>query len=144
MRHTDLELYRWKYHHDIYLPSIKSQKQRCNSYYQWWHEYGAFISMLPRQVGKTNMLISLANNFSESGEDYLFVAHNNRRAEGIKQQCGLVHVVGPGGIYEGCFNGILTTKVNLLVDEYNSIEKHIMIELLDRNWNTVSMAGTLR
>lgn len=144
MKHTDLEMYRWKFHHDVYLPSIKSLKQRRHSCYQWWYEYGAFVSMLPRQVGKTNMLVALVNNFNESGEHYLFVAHDNRRAEDIRQKHGLTHVVGPGGVYEGCFDGVLTANINLLIDEYNLIEKHVIIELLDRDWNTVSMAGTLR
>lgn len=147
MRHTDLELYRWKYHHDVYLPSNKNRaKYFKNSLPQWWSEHAAFISTLPRQVGKSGMLATLIAHLTERMEDYLVVVPNLNMQKIFLQNTGVSRqfVIPATSMYDRCFDGVAANKINLLIDEYQWLDKPRIISLLDYDWKTVTMAGTLR
>ena len=65
MRLTDLELYRWKFHNDIYIHTTKKwypSNYPGISWSQYWKEFGAFVSVLPRQCGKSNMILTIINS----------------------------------------------------------------------------------
>ncbi|KKL21659.1 hypothetical protein LCGC14_2443240, partial [marine sediment metagenome] len=74
MRLTDLELYRWKFHNDIYIHTIKSWcpgNYPGSSWFQYWKEHGAFISVLPRQSGKSQMIVTMINSLPK--ENYVII-----------------------------------------------------------------------
>lgn len=146
MKHIDLEMYRWKFHNDIYLPSIRGKTNNTCSMAYWWQEYGAFVSTLPRQVGKTSMLGLLVNYFSENNEFYMLVAPNKKMADNLisKTRVSSKNITLASDLYNHCFNGVQTSIVNILVDEYQFLERAQVANLLDNNWKSVTMVGTLR
>lgn len=146
MRLTDLELYRWKWHNEVYLQFKRVQAARRSlPLLSYWKEYGAFISMLPRQVGKTTMLGEIAKKLSE--ESFIqIVVPTEKMAQNFSVKTGL------GTNYVCTINTWLsrlslqlsTEYAHLIVDEFNFIEKNKLDALLDRKWTSVSMASTLK
>ena len=71
MRLTDLELLRWKLFHEEHIkqPYIVERKLQTTRI-DYWKELGSFVSTLPRQSGKTTMLLEIANRFIKDDEAY--------------------------------------------------------------------------
>jgi len=142
MNYMDLELYRWKYHHDIYLPSIKKYTSAIDI---WWQEYGAFVSTVPRQSGKTNMLGKLAYIFDSRNEYFMVVVPTQKYVKAFVNRTGVdrMRVTAATSMYDRCFDGIRTRDIHLLIDEYQRVDKPAIRELLNHDWKTVTMAGTM-
>jgi len=140
MRQADLELYRWKVHNQIYVPSMLKHKPP-HSLYSWWSDYAAFTSVLPRQTGKTNMLSILVNEFKKKGEKYIIMVPNvfHKQAFRLKND---KHVIPAKAIGVNGF-GTVHNGSHLLVDEFMFIDRKIIRVALSINWKTVTMVGSL-
>jgi hypothetical protein len=136
MRLIDLELYKWEW---FQLATKRATKEHLTCKY--WLESGAFISILPRQSGKTEMLLILADNFDNRNpkEKYFYCipAHyniKNARFEKIRKKC--------------CFNGeqfyygVNHKEYNLLIDDFVYFDRTYLSNVLEHNWKTVTMVGT--
>ena len=74
MNVIDLELYRWKLHRMCAFNTASMQlKPRSwgSSTFIYNIEYKSFISTLPRQCGKTEIIIRMAKILQEEREDLL-------------------------------------------------------------------------
>ena len=150
MRLTDLELYRWKFHHDIYIHT--TNKFRPGNYplltwSQYWREHGAFVSVLPRQVGKTEMIVTLINHVMEKNEDYLIVAANKQICIGFQQRgFDRKRTVEGRSIQANSpqLMGLSHASINLFVDEFEWIDKkNHLCHILNHPWKTVTMVSSL-
>lgn len=148
MNQVDLELYRWKFHNTVYAPSIAKRKYRHSiGMSSWWREYGAFVSVLPRQSGKSTRFIkTLVNDFERTGEDYMIVVPKQGMAKSLAHMTRInaQKITAIGSMYEHCFDGIATREVNLLIDEFMFIDDIRRNMLLDHDWKSVTMIGTLK
>ena len=144
MRQSDLELYRWKVHH---VTNFHCGRKNNLSMRQWWKEYGAFISVLPRQSGKTSMLKTLINSFSENGEQYMVLVgpnsmrdhlvrnHNIPKEKIITSHAYISKLAHKPGRSED-------QDVNLLIDEFMFISSSTINTILDSEWKTVTMVSS--
>lgn len=148
MRHVDLELYRWKWHHDIYMHTRRAKLLApWQSQYSYWTEVAAFTSVLPRQVGKSTMLMTLINTFRESNEEYAVISPTNRmratfahKLKSLDVCYTATHITKSGNP----LRGLNHKKTHLLVDEFLHIDKknHLM-HILDFPWKTVTMVSSI-
>lgn len=153
MRLTDLELYRWRFHNDMYIHTV-SQHRPDNypmmTWSQYWKEYGAFVSVLPRQSGKSQMLVLLAksitNKENELSGDYLIVC-DFREAKTSFIQAGLdwKKILNAKSIGRGSLSGIQHSGIHLMIDEFDFIcKKNHLIHVLNHPWKSVTMVSTLK
>lgn len=141
MRLIDLELYKWKWFHNIHL---KINQTCAENLIDRWKETDAFVSILPRRSGKTTMVKMLEYQFKSNIEDYLIVVpsvtgmHRAIRCHNFDTK----HIlsVSQALIDQGFFRN----NCNLIIDEFTSIDEMNLDKLLDHNWKTVTMIGTLR
>lgn len=150
MRLTDLELYRWKFHNDIYVHT--TNKYRPGNYpllnwFQYWIEHGAFVSILPRQSGKSQMIITIINHNDGEKEDYRIIC-STRSGFPRFTKAGLDR----NKMFEGrsvkkgfhLFQGIKHEEINLFVDEFEHIDmKNHLIHILNYPWKSVTMVSSL-
>lgn len=148
MKLTDLELYRWKYHHDIYMNIKRVQDARKTSQRPslFWKEFGAFVSVLPRQVGKTTMLQTIVNNLPES-TPYIIVSPTSSMANSLmhnfKFPSANVYIVDrllkqlPGISIGKVMNSYL------LIDEFDYMRRGDLDNILNYYWKSVTMVSTL-
>lgn len=150
MELIDLEIYKWKWFHDVHMNTkhIKTQRQMAASnkafgYRFFWKELGAFVSTLPRQSGKTKMLQKLINGFNEEKTPYIVVVPSITMKDHLIRRG-----INKNNIYSSSnidhINGrIVPQDTHLLVDEYCHFGQSLEI-LLCHPWKTVTMVGTLR
>lgn len=145
MRHTDLELYRWKFHNTVYAPSV-AKHQTHVSRSGWWREHGAFVSVLPRGCGKTSIFIkTIINEFKSKAEHYMVVAHNSSRVKSLAYMLEAdKHVTSLTSMYNDCFNGCATMDVHLVLDEFMLMDDTRRNILLDNDWKSVTMISSLK
>ena len=92
MKHIDLEMYRWRFYNDTYIHTTKNMRPDINPVYSWlgyWKEYGAFVSVLPRQSGKSKMIYNLANyitNSKKRGLDNSQIQENLKKSRWSSEQ----------------------------------------------------------
>lgn len=137
MRHIDLEMYKWRWHHSVYVPSLKIERYR--SYEDYWTDAG-FFSILPRRVGKTAMIVDLTKYFDNNKEDYLVVCLN-------KRTCSIMESRGVDRnkitLHHGCdFRGLNKMNINLLVDEFTSMGA-ANANMMSFRWKTVTMISSI-
>jgi len=152
MNLIDLELFKWKWFHDVHLQgsSIKSRREKARlngglRYY--WKEEAAFIATLPRQSGKTDMLVRLSKIFESSDpkEEYMVVASNQSMrghlvSRGINpKRTNTSYMIDNSA----SIKGIRHSEYNLMIDEYQTFEASLDAILI-YPWKTVTMVGTLR
>src|SRR5574342_1380688 len=90
MNIIDLELYRWQLHRLGAFNTLKLKPRSMGlSKLTWWMEYGAFISILPRQSGKTEMLIRMAKILQEEKEPFIFVVPTKTIKDNILQRLNI-------------------------------------------------------
>lgn len=151
MRHVDLELYRWKWHHDIYMHTQRTKRLPWQSLYSYWTEVAAFTSVLPRQVGKSQMLIKLIKYFGEDDEECIVIEPTNRMAQTFrhrlkKEGLGRIKCFAALNISKGGaeLKGLKHKNIHLLVDEFLHIDKknHLM-HILNFPWKTVTMVSSI-
>lgn len=116
--------------------------------FSYWKEYAAFISVLPRQSGKSTMLKDMVHQFDSRNENHVIFVPN----ESI-QKCLIANVFPNGrnkikpvsfSRIDRLLQGIIYSDMHLLVDEFDMIERPTLDSLLNRNWRSVSMVSTLR
>lgn len=130
MRQADLEMFRHKIH-NITKKSVVGNTQL----YTYWMEYGAFISIMPRQSGKTMMLERIAKNYLESGEKVIIVTDWAKgKFSGMRKISSILLV-------NRC-SGIKFNEYNLIIDEFDFISRKCFIDILNYKWKTVTMAGS--
>jgi hypothetical protein len=148
VKYIDLELYRWRFHHDIYMKRkssvISNSNNYCNkSYCTYWKEIGAFVSVLPRQSGKSMMLTILAKEFAKNNENFIIVvSHDQMRRQFISNGISRENVVSIYYALDHMLNAS-TVYHNLMIDEFNCIKRDKIDEILNRDWKTVTMVGTI-
>ncbi|MFA5023366.1 MAG: hypothetical protein WC523_00215 [Patescibacteria group bacterium] len=117
----------------------------------YWTQVGAFVSTLPRQSGKTTMLSLLIEDFILKGEDYILVTHNLHMKNNISTNflipnnkiCVVSSDANELMFYMG-YNKIITNGCHLLIDEYQLIDNNVLMGVLNFDWKTVTMVGTVR
>ena len=119
----------------------------CSSKFAWWVEEGAFISMLPRQSGKTEMLIRMAKIFQSEKEDFVFAVHHSATKINILRRFPInsnkVEVI-TGAIAGNMFDGMENiSDTHLLVDEYMYVNKNSLKAIISQDWKSISMVGGL-
>jgi len=151
MRLTDLELYRWKFHHDVYIHTTNKYRPGnypSSTWYMYWKEYGAFVSVLPRQVGKTRMIETLLNHVIGEQEDYRIICAQRVVRLGFCQRgFSKNKVLDAKWITKGA-NHKLTNidhqDINLFVDEFEYIDtKNHLCHILNYPWKSVTMVSSL-
>lgn len=153
MRHVDLELYRWKYHNDLYIHSVARWRPDAYPIMNWvsyWKEYGAFVSVLPRQSGKSDMLIKIYQELKrkEATDSVLLVCgHKQAIPRFIKDGISRKEIYYPPGA-QSLGRGFCKTAyrwTHLLIDEFDVIDrKNHLIHILDCPWKSVTMVSSLR
>ena len=135
MNIIDLELYKWQMH-------------RLSSKPGDWLEYGAFISILPRQSGKTEMLIRMAKILQKENEDFLFVVSKKIYKDNILKRFQIdpkkIEVLMTSTLIFNFKTIEKSNKINLLIDEFMTLEKIALQSLLKMDWKSVSMVGGFR
>jgi len=142
MRQTDLEMHRWCFHN-----FVKQNSHLSSNHLGWrmyWKEVGAFVSMLPRQSGKTTMIIRMIQHVVESEfPDYIVLVRDRSMANNMIQ-----HNVLSNNILTALdghnLAGKDTSNTNLFVDEFMFIPGSILNKILDRAWKSVTMVSSLR
>jgi hypothetical protein len=149
MKITDIELYRWKWHNEVYIHAVKKHHTSFIGSDIYWREYGAFCSVLPRQSGKTSMLIQISRIFDEKKEIWLILTPNQGMADAIKQKYLLpkekvFSASGPG--FLNLIRSVVTpfSDIHLLVDEFLFIKELGKLHLaLNNPWKSVTMVSSL-
>jgi len=154
MRLTDLELYRWKFHHDIYIHTTNKYRPGNSSFgpmnwVQYWKEFGAFVSVLPRQSGKTEMLLTLIHHFDDEEEDYRVIYPLDNMGTMLRQRGVNKYKMIPAKTVTNktchMLLGIQHEVINLFVDEFDYIDKkNHLCHILDYPWKSVTMVSSLK
>ncbi len=148
MNIVDLELYRWQLHR-FKSHTVVKLKTRTFSHQGWWENF-AFVSMLPRQSGKTEMIIRMAKILNEQGEDFIIVVPNEQFKKNILGRShidnSLIEVIPTASAALNFYFKNINdhSKVNLLVDEYQLLHKDALKGLFRYNWSSVSVVGGLK
>ena len=144
MKETDLELYRWKWHNT----TLESRKKKylgrgILNYSNFWLEYGAFASIMPRLSGKTTMLLKMASMlYKESEDNVLFLTHSSYQKHYLEKIRN-----HPYTFCTNCNDNILIGKrfedCHLMIDEFSRIYKFDLDKWLNHNWKSVTMVSSL-
>lgn len=150
MNIVDLELYKWQLHRlgAFGIPKLKPRNMGISKF-SWWMEYGAFISMLPRQSGKTEMLIRMAKMFQTEGQNFLFVVPNATMRNEILRRFSIdpkhIEVVMTATLsFNFKYMDTRPQHTNLLVDEYTLLHNDAIKGLFKMDWKSISMTGGLK
>lgn len=143
MRMSDLELYKWKLHNDVYtkMQSTNSFKQSM-PLYMFWRDFGAFVSIAPRLSGKTTMLANLSKYFKLSGKNHILIVNS---INDLQYMCGHFKI-SRDNVYlpePNSMHGINYNNTNLMIDEFMCIDKKILNRILDNNWESVTLVSSL-
>jgi hypothetical protein len=153
MKLIDLEMYRWRFHNDMYVHTrnqFRPDKYPPITWVQYWKEHGAFVSVLPRQSGKSTMLTilakSIANRENEMCGDYRIVCsffrHNN-----IFTHAGLDRkkILNGRSVRKGMLDGLQHSDIHLMIDEFDYLDmNNHLIHVLDYPWKSVTMVSSLK
>lgn len=143
MRQTDLEFHRWKFHNLTKLS--KNKRHRHCSWRCYWQEHGAFGSLLPRQSGKTNLILDMIGNIKSRDEDYLLaVLRPQDKIRMLAQnRCSLkIGSVIHGAEVDNRLCG-RCNSVHLFVDEFAYFNDDHLRKLLDNPWKSVTMVSSI-
>lgn len=150
MRMIELELYKWQLHRIGALDTLKLKPRSIGlSKFSWWMECGAFISMGPRQSGKTELLIRMAKILQKEGEEFLFVVPNNQIKLGILNRFPInsnkieVLQTATTALNFLKLSSENIKNINLLIDEYMMLHKDALKNLFKMDWKSISMSGGL-
>ncbi len=144
MRQTDLELYRWKWHRDVYInkkgPRNHYSKSGCGLY---WKEFGAFISIMPRQCGKTTMIGQMMRMCEEDGEKVFAIVSG---PHAIKYFCNTTgaHTCDVTYSYDSNIPYLDICNTNLFLDEFTYFRSGDVDTILSNQWKSITMVGTLK
>lgn len=132
MNQSDLEMFR----HKVHNLTRRKNTGISTDLFTYWMEYGAFISIMPRQSGKTFMLEKIAQNYLNKGEKVIVLSTNSNirknRFNGVpKFYCKT---------YPS--KGITHEEYNLIVDEFDFVSKSYLKDTLSHNWKSVTMASS--
>ena len=165
MRYIDLELHRWQWqwHNEVYLQAKRiKDASKTMPLPLYWKEYGAFVSVIPRQLGKTTMIGEIINYLSQSVllhnkydindedfimDDVLVVVPTRRMINFVVSKIGIPRrcVCSINGF---CwYRNVKDTKnpqKHLFVDEFDFIDRKDISHLLDWNWKSVTMVSSLK
>lgn len=144
MNYIDLELYRWRYHNTVHIHTIP----KIYNFAQYWKEYGAFVSTVPRGVGKTESIIKLvktlmSKNCSEDivGEFLIVVPSPIYVRKFLKAQIHPDNIKFASSLR---LEGLNLKDTHLFIDEYDYVSKNLLDGILNHPWKSVSMFSTLR
>jgi len=147
VRQTDLELYRWKWHNEVYLKFKRVQAVRSQMLLSsYWKEYGAFVSVLPRQLGKTTMLGVIAKHLLQiEGHAVQIIVPTSHMKLSVANKIQLPsNYIKSVVEFVGSNQSDLSSAKHLLVDEFDFIDRMHLIMVLDNDWKSVTMVSTLR
>lgn len=152
MRQIDLELYRWRFHNDIYIHTTKRFRPDVYPmmpWYQYWKEHGAFVSVLPRQSGKSTMITILTKAIinKENGlcGDYRIICNFKQIVKTFVLDFDRNKIHFGNSLRKGMFAGLRHSDIHLMVDEFDYIDmKNHLIHALDYPWKSVTMVSSLK
>lgn len=151
MRLTDLELYRWKFHNDIYIHTTKSHRPPSGFYSSWcnyWREMGAFVSVLPRQSGKSTMIRTIVNSLGQNSEslsgDYRIVSPSESMRRCLIVNLGLDSSKVCIVTNSTALMGVNYSDINLFIDEFMYVHHSYLNAVLDWPWKSVTMVSSLK
>jgi len=135
------------YHH---LNNRREDMRERMSLSEWWTECGAFVEILPRQVGKTTAIISLYNELKSGRIDPRF----GKVTEFVKILCYSARVkenlIKRGISSDDVFVkqeemvGLDYMNIHLFVDEYMFIDKKIVDFIFDQEWKSLNLISSLK
>jgi len=146
MNITDLEMYRWRWHNDIFLQqkNIKRLKENYLHCEQYWKEIGAFTSVLPRQSGKTTMIGKMIDFVATQSNKRNYVVFVSQLAT-VWHFCKTTGLPTDGvkvSLSEFATEMTAPENYHLFVDEFlYAAELH---ELLRYYWASVTLVGSLK
>jgi hypothetical protein len=146
MNMTDLELYRWKIFRDIYLKQSSVQNSRnVSSMSHYWKNIAAFTSVLPRRVGKTNMLCKMVEIIAATG-DNVYIIPLNMTCKTYIYKMLRRHFYGtvPNNCKVVFTSDVKSLKGHLFIDEFLYFDNKILNKILDNQWETVTMVSGLK
>lgn len=147
MHYTDLELYRWKWHNEVYLKFKRVQAVKYQlPLSSYWKEFGAFVSVLPRQIGKSTMIATMTRIFEGKEEPFIVMVPNMRMALHFctNQNVSYKNVGADAEWVVSYAKSKLPHITNLLIDEFDFISEDDMNKMLSYDWSSVSMASSLK
>lgn len=144
MNASDLELYRWKWHNDVFVPCLNPTSVQYYGWTGYWKEHGAFVSASPRQIGKTTMLSQIINVFDEKCEKYLIVFPSSLMLMTARNNFGFSNAVTADNLVTGGVKGYHHNEIHLMIDEFDHIDNGVTNIILSHAWKSVTMVGTLK
>ena len=150
MKEIDLELYRWNWY-KLRIKDIKANRNVALRLRTFWSEYGVFVSTLPRQSGKSSMIIKMAEILRKEGEAFVIIVPNEQMKDNLSGMAPNIPSAlirsNPGAsvtAYGIPYIHIGMENVHLLIDEYQIFHEQALSRMLDEDWKSVSMTGTLK
>lgn len=148
MKEVDLELYRWHWYQTRIQDIIKEFRDKGIDNRTFWSDHGTFMSVLPRQAGKTTMLIQMAKILQAKEEGFLIITPNRAMSDDISRRSPEIHPArirsNPGAMVSAYHLGEALDKKHLLIDEYQFFHEQALNSMLNEDWKSVSMVGTLK
>lgn len=147
MKYIDLELNRWMYHNTVHVHTAYARS--TSEYHSYWKEHGAFVSTLPRQVGKTEAIVKIAKTIMSKNCPKDFIGEVLVVVPALQYKSFLQARIHPDKVksahnLEQELQGMNLSNTHLFIDEYDFIPKTTLNNILDHPWKSVSMFSTLR
>lgn len=142
MRQTDLEIYRWQVHNNFGLRPVSNTGHINRAH---WKEHGAFVSVLPRQSGKSIMLGKMFDIRRKQEEDALVITRTTQDAKDFSNKTG-IHISNIQTVDRVLllYWGKYIADTHIFIDEFMHMDKSTLEQLLDWRWKSVTMVGTLK
>lgn len=149
MKEIDLELYRWQWY-ITRIKDIKANRKNHLGMRLFWAECGAFISTLPRQSGKSTILIKMAEILNNKKEKFIIVVpreYMKKHLIDIASNINPMYIRSNPGAMISFYPQSMDDRpenTHLLIDEYSYIHKQALGRIMSEDWKSVSMIGTLK
>jgi hypothetical protein len=104
-------------------PTARELKKVLNKA-AYWFEVGAFVATLPRQSGKSTLL-----------DKMFYSTPGSIKLSGVKDNSNLDWLLGKREQW---------SNTHLFIDEYDWIPADVLYKILDRDWASVTLIGSMK
>ena len=132
----DLEILKWRYFRTWHTNT--ANKAQYTSLSRYWMESGAFLSILPRQSGKTTAMIKMATDIIQSGEKACLFVLNRHIAEQIQGRNPLLK----GHVFTNWYPPGVRSNYHCFIDEF-MLNKQLD-SILTNDWKSVTGLSSMR
>ena len=149
MKETDLELFRWNWYR-LRIRDIKANRNAALGLRTFWSEYGVFVSTLPRQSGKSEMIIKMAEALENNGEAFLIIVLNENMKRHLSGMAPNIYPgkirTNPGAMMSFYRLGADSRPedTHILIDEYEHLHNQAMGWIMNENWKSISLIGSYK